>query len=217
MQHLRLFLLFILAFSATVNAQQNGHFNGALTYRIERVDVADSVQAKMIIFARDSMIKIVNFSTDFGKQETIKHLVYQKKYVLIDLDGSKFAIQMKDSSSDQSEKSYRFRKIKGHEKIAGIKGKKLAFQYKLMKNELTIVYTDKIPAKYLDAYTDAPGLLLQYYVVNDHGLFKYTLESIDYKTPPLTLFMIPSDYQRISFKDFIEKQQRAGHSSIPNN
>lgn len=217
MQHFRIFHLFFCAFIASAYGQQNGHFNGALTYRIERVDVKDSVQAKMIIFARDSMIKIVNFSTDFGKQETIKHLVYQKKYVLIELDGNKFAIQMKDSSLDQSEKSYSYRKIKGHDKIAGIKGKKLAFQYKLMKNELTVIYTDKIPAKYLDAYTDAPGLLLQYYVVNDHGLFKYTLESIDYKTPPLSLFMIPADYQRISFKDFIEKQQALGHSNIPNN
>lgn len=217
MSHLRTFLLFFYSLITLAYGQENGHFNGALTYRIERVDVNDSVQAKMIIFARDSMIKIVNFSSEFGKQETIKHLIYQKKYVLMNLDGNKYAIQMKDSSSEHSTKSYTYRKIKGHAKIAGLKGKKLAFQSALMKNELTVIYTNKIPAKYLDAFPETPGLLLQYYVVNDHGLFKYTLESIDYKTPPLSLFMIPSDYQRISFKDFMQKQQSSSHSISPNN
>ena len=60
-------------------SQNSAHFNGTLTYRIERVDVQDSVEAKMIVFARDSLLKIVNFNSEFGKQETIKHLTHQKK------------------------------------------------------------------------------------------------------------------------------------------
>jgi hypothetical protein len=188
-----------------------------LTYRIERVDVKDSVQAKMIIFARDSLIKIVNFSSDFGKQETIKHLIYQKKYVLIELDKEKFAVQIKDSTVDASAKTYAFHPTKGHSKIAGLKGKKLAVKFTLVQDELAVVYTPKISAQYLGAFTDAPGLLLQYFVVNDHGLFKYTLESMDKKIPPLSLFMIPADYQKISLKAFIEKSANSGNSSIPNN
>jgi hypothetical protein len=69
----------------------------------------------------------------------------------------------------------------------------------------------------LGSFTDAPGLLLEYFVVNDHGLYKYTLESMDEKTPPLSLFMIPADYQKISLKAFMEKSANKGNSSIPNN
>jgi hypothetical protein len=214
------FLLFIVLLSCTIDTclgQDANHFNGTLTYRIERVDVKDSVQAKMIVFARDSLIKIVNFSSDFGKQEVIKHLIYQKKYVLIELDQEKFAIQIKDDPNDTTKKTYAFRPIKGHSKIAGVKGKKLAAKFELVQNELTVVYTPKISAQYLGSFTDAPGLLLEYFVVNDHGLYKYTLESIDEKTPPLSLFMIPADYQKISLKAFMEKSANSGNSSIPNN
>lgn len=213
-------LLFTVLFSFSLEVcwgQDANHFSGTLTYRIERVDVKDSVQAKMIIFARDSLIKIVNFSSDFGKQETIKHLIYQKKYVLIELDKEKFAVQIKDSTVDASAKTYAFNPTKGHSKIAGLKGKKLAVKFTLVQDELAVVYTPKISAQYLGAFTDAPGLLLQYFVVNDHGLFKYTLESMDKKIPPLSLFMIPADYQKISLKAFIEKSANSGNSSIPNN
>jgi len=210
------FLLLICAINASWGQDAN-HFNGTLTYRIERVDVKDSVQAEMIIFARDSLIKIVNFSSDFGKQETIKHLIYQKKYVLIELEEEKFAVQMKDSSNETTKNSYTFRSTNGHAKIAGMKGKKILAKFSLVQNELTLVYTPKISAKYLGAFSDAPGLLLQYYVVNDHGLFKYTLESIDKKIPPISLFMIPSDYQKISLKAFMEKSANTGNSSVPNN
>jgi hypothetical protein len=210
------FLLLVCAINASWGQDAN-HFTGTLTYRIERVDVKDSVQAEMIIFARDSLIKIVNFSSDFGKQETIKHLIYHKKYVLIELEEGKFAVQMKDSSNETTKKSYAFRPTHGRAKIAGIKGKKILAKFTLVQNELTLVYTPKISAKYLGAFPEAPGLLLQYYVVNDHGLYKYTLESIDKKIPPLSLFLIPTDYQKISLKAFMEKSANTGNSSIPNN
>ncbi|MBP5995620.1 MAG: hypothetical protein KA736_07990 [Crocinitomicaceae bacterium] len=212
-----LFTVFLTCAFEACWGQDANHFSGTLTYRIERVDVKDSVEAKMIIFARDSLIKIVNFSSDFGKQETIKHLIYQKKYVLIELDQEKFAVQIKDSPEDTSKRTYTFHSEKGHSKIAGIRGKKLAAKFSLVQNELTVVYTPKISAQYLGSFTDAPGLLLQYFVVNDHGLYKYTLESIDKKVPPISLFMIPADYQKISLKAFMEKSADSGNSSIPNN
>ena len=193
-------------------SQISAHFNGTLTYRIERVDVKDSVEAKMIVFARDSLIKIVNFNSEFGKQETIKHLIQQKRYVLIQLEEGNFAIQLKEDAADTSSKPYTFEKQFGHVKIAGVRGKRLYFKHALVKNQLTVIYTKKIGSKYLGAYDDAPGLLLQYYVVNDHGLYKYTLESIDQKIPPLTMFMIPADYQKISLKAFMEKTAKSSTS-----
>jgi hypothetical protein len=203
-------LLFGLNFQGW--SQNSEHFNGTLTYRIERVDVQDSVEAKMMVFARDSLLKIVNFNSEFGKQETIKHLTQQKKYVLIQLEEGNFAIQFKEEESDTSSKSYTFKKQFGQVKIAGVRGKRLHFKHELAKNELTVIYTKKINAKYLGAYNDAPGLFLQYYVINDHGLYKYTLESIDKKIPPLSLFMIPADYQKISLKAFIEKTTKTSTS-----
>ena len=203
-------LLFGLNFQGW--SQNSAHFNGTLTYRIERVDVKDSVEAKMMVFARDSLLKIVNFNSEFGKQETIKHLTQQKKYVLIQLEEGNFAIQFKEEESDTNSKSHTFKKQFGHVRIAGVRGKRLRFKHALAKNELTVIYTKKIDAKYLGAYNDAPGLFLQYYVVNDNGLYKYTLESIDEKIPPLSLFMIPADYQKISLKAFIEKTAKTSTS-----
>jgi hypothetical protein len=200
-----LFFILYLGLNFVGLSQNSKPFNGTLTYRIERVDLKDSVEAKMIVFARDSLLKIVNFNSEMGKQETIKHLTQQKKYVLIQLEEGNFAIQFKEEESDTSAKPYTFKKQFGHVKIAGMRGNRLHFKHELAKNELTVIYTKKIDSKYLGAYTDAPGLLLQYYVVNDHGLYKYTLESIDSKIPPLSLFMIPADYQKISLKAFIEK------------
>ena len=96
MNTLKTIVLFsiIQLLSFTNWSQDSEHFNGTLTYRIERVDVNDSSEAKMMIFARDSLLKIVNFSTEFGRQESISHLGYQKKYILIELEEGKFAIQM---------------------------------------------------------------------------------------------------------------------------
>jgi hypothetical protein len=168
----------------------------------------------MIIFARDSLLKIVNFNSELGKQETIKHLTQQKKYVLIQLEEGNFAIQFKDDEADTSVSSYTFKKQFGHAKIAGLRGKRLHFKHELAKNELTVIYTKQIAAKYLGAYDNAPGLLLQYYVVNDHGLYKYTLESLDEKIPPLSIFMIPPDYQKISLKAFIENSVKTS-TTIP--
>jgi hypothetical protein len=206
MNTLKTIVLFsiIQLLSFTNWSQDSEHFNGTLTYRIERVDVNDSSEAKMMIFARDSLLKIVNFSSEFGRQESITHLGYQKKYVLIELEEGKFAIQMMDSLKDTNA-SYSFQSKRGHAKIAGLKGKKLLAHYELVKSDLSVVYTRKISSKYLGSFRNAPGLLIQYYVANDHGLFKYTLESIDYKTPPLALFMIPSDYQKMSMDEFLEK------------
>ncbi|MFZ9587151.1 MAG: hypothetical protein ACO29U_06085 [Crocinitomicaceae bacterium] len=206
----------ILLVSWSSWSQVSDHFNGTLVYHIERVDIKDSSTSKMMIFARDSLIKIVNFSPDLGRQETIKHLVYQKKYVLIELAEGKFAIQMKDSLHPVN-KACEFKATRGHVKIAGIRGKKLSADYELVKNDLTVVYTKKISSKYLDAFTNAPGLLLMYYVANDHGLFKYTLESIDYKTPPIALFLIPSDFQKVSMDEFLRKSTITKERNVKNN
>lgn len=210
---LQFFILF-LGLNFMGLSQNYKPFHGTLTYRIERVDVKDSVEAKMIIFARDSLLKIVNFNSEFGKQETIKHLTQHKKYVLIQLEEGNFAIQFRDDDIDTSAKPYTFKKQFGQTKIAGIRGKRLNFKHELVKNDLTVIYSKRIAPKYLGAYNDAPGLFLQYFVINDHGLYKYTLESFDEKIPPLSIFMIPPDYQKISLKAFTEKTMKTS-TTIP--
>ena len=170
-------LLFTVLFSFSLEVcwgQDANHFSGTLTYRIERVDVKDSVQAKMIIFARDSLIKIVNFSSDFGKQETIKHLIYQKKYVLIELDQEKFAVQIKDSPDDTTAKTYTFHPTKGHSKIAGLKGKKLAAKYTLItpRNEpkCTLTTPRKRLIKRANKKTKRPCWSFLLLTVGEHSL-----------------------------------------------
>jgi hypothetical protein len=66
---LTLFFLILCLFSIqTYKSQKQNPFCGELVYQIERVDVKDSVKAEMIIYARDSLLRIVNFNSEAGKQ-----------------------------------------------------------------------------------------------------------------------------------------------------
>jgi len=96
-----IFLILCLFYSQDFHSQKQKHFSGELTYAIERVDQKDSVKAEMIIYARDSLIRVVNFNSETGKQELIKHLRLGKSYLLLDTEKQKFAIRMNDDVKNE--------------------------------------------------------------------------------------------------------------------
>jgi GLPGLI family protein len=201
------YLLFFIILSnyPSIISQKQLPFSGELTYRIERVDVKDSSKSVQLIYAKDSLLKVVNFNADKGKQELIKHLRYNKSYLLIESPLQNFAIRTNEHLVKDTISKYTFKSQKGSKKIAGMRAKKVKVKLPSVQNELTFLYLKKIPAKYANIYTDFPGLPVLFYVSTPDGLFKYTLQEFKKASPPLELFMIPKDYKKVTFEEFAEE------------
>ncbi len=203
---MRHFLLFLLLLCLTKPyAQKQLPFSGELTYKIERVDVKDSSKSIQLIYAKDSLIKVVNFNSDKGKQELIKHLTYNKSYLLIESPLQNFAIKTNEHLVKDTVVNYTFKNQSGSKKIAGKRAKKIKVKLKSVQNELTFLYLKKIQAKYANIYLDMPGLPVLYYISTPEGLYRYTLQEIKEVSPPLELFMIPKDYKKVTFEEFTEE------------
>jgi len=201
MKYLTLFLTIIFSFQY-VFSQKNDVFSGELTYEIERVDKKDTNRTFMIIYAKDSLLKVVNFNSNSGKQQLIKHLRLNRSYILLETPKQNFAIRTNEHLVIDSIENYTFKKQMGMRKIAGIPVKKLLVNHKEISEAVTFYYTKSISAKYSNVYKNLPGLPLLFYIPTKDGLFKYTLKELKNNNPPLELFMIPKGYKIVSFEDF---------------
>ena len=201
MKYLTLFLTIIFSFQY-VFSQKNDVFSGELTYEIERVDKKDTNRTFMIIYAKDSLLKVVNFNSNSGKQQLIKHLRLNRSYILLETPKQNFAVRTNEHLVIDSIENYTFKKQMGMRKIAGIPVKKLLVNHKEISEAVTFYYTKSISAKYSNVYKNLPGLPLLFYIPTKDGLFKYTLKELKNNNPPLELFMIPKGYKIVSFEDF---------------
>ena len=201
MKYLTLVLTIIFSFQY-VFSQKNDVFSGELTYEIERVDKKDTNRTFMIIYAKDSLLKVVNFNSNSGKQQLIKHLRLNRSYILLETPKQNFAVRMNEHLVIDSIENYSFKKQMGLRKIAGIPVKKLLVHHKEISEAVTFYYTKSISAKYANVYKNLPGLPLLFYIPTKDGLFKYTLKELKNNNPPLELFMIPKGYKIVSFEDF---------------
>ena len=194
--------LLLFLFIKSGFSQNKGLFSGELTYEIERVDKNDSIRSFMIIYAKDSLLRVVNFNSISGKQELIKHLRLNRSFLLVELDQQNFAVRTNEHLIEDTIQNYTFKKRMGTRKIAGIKVKKLSVKHKEISEDLTFYYTKSISSKYANIYKNLPGLPLLFYVPTVDGLLKYTLRELKNNNPPLDLFMIPQGYKIISFEEF---------------
>ena len=201
MKYLTLVLTIIFSFQY-VFSQKNDVFSGELTYEIERVDKKDTNRTFIIIYAKDSLLKVVNFNSNSGKQQLIKHLRLNRSYILLETPKQNFAVRTNEHLVIDSIENYTFKKQMGMRKIAGIPVKKLLVHHKEISEAVTFYYTKSISAKYANVYKNLPGLPLLFYIPTKDGLFKYTLKELKNNNPPLELFMIPKGYKIVSFEDF---------------
>jgi len=201
---MRYFLIALLLslFITSGFSQNKGSFSGQLTYEIERVDKKDTNRTFMIIYAKDSLLKVVNFNSNSGKQQLIKHLRLNRSYILLETPKQNFAVRTNEHLVIDSIENYTFKKQMGMRKIAGIPVKKLLVHHKEISEAVTFYYTKSISAKYANVYKNLPGLPLLFYIPTKDGLFKYTLKELKKNNPPLELFMIPKGYKIVSFDDF---------------
>jgi len=201
--------LFSFLWSVILIAQKKQQpFSGELLFIAQRVIPMDSAQESMLIYAKDSLLKIINFSSQMGKQELIKHLSKEKSYLLLETTKGNFAIRTNYNKYEDTTLTYTYKKKLGSKKICNKKAKKIIVRFKEIDKDFTFYYYKNIPAIYGSAYTSFPGLVAEYYLPSDYGLVKYTLQEIRPIDPPLTLFMIPEKYKRVSLDEFLEEMSK---------
>jgi len=204
-------ILLLLYVIECVHGQKNKSFSGELIYHIENVDEnpndmvsGEKAEEKMIIYARDSLLKIVNFNSVNGVQECLTHLRHNKSILLLEIDGQGYAVQIGPESNNASDSLYTFKKKCGFSrKFNGLKSKKILMKHPMLSNDLICLYSTEIAEKYSNVFSKMPGLPVLYFLVSEKGLLQYTLESYKKYDPPLSIFMIPEGYQILSMEQFL--------------
>ena len=180
-------------------------FTGELLYAGVKVTPKDSnAVEKILIYAKDSLGKVIHFSTVLGKQECINNLPRNKSILLVETTKGKFAIKTGNQSDTDTSLTYRYKKTMGSKKIAGIRAKKILVFFNNLDKPFPFYYTKKIDAKYGPSFHRLPGLVLSYYQPTDQGIYFYELKELNKKEVPLSLFSVPSDYKRVTLEEFFE-------------
>ena len=144
----KLILLLFTTLSLSYFSQKNQvAFSGELLYNIEKLSPADSLPAKMLLYAKDSLLKVINFSSTIGKQEMIKHLRLNRSYVLVSTTKGDFAIKTDHNAKIDSLQEYTFKKKIGRKRIAGMKAKRALVKINGIDEKFNFYYTPKINAR----------------------------------------------------------------------
>ncbi len=210
MQHLnsmnRLFAVISILFITTFSGFSQEAFSGILKYKATVMAPDSNVVWKswnVTLYTNDTVVRVETETEQFGVQVYIRNMNLNKAYLLLELDGNKYAIHTDLSKkTDTVRKTYTVTKKMGSKKIAGLKAKKY-----LVKDENTegfyCYFSKKLGNKYLQVYPEVKGLALDYYIPSQDGLIHYELIEKKDEQVNRDLFGIPSDYKRISFEEFM--------------
>jgi hypothetical protein len=203
-------------FSALLSFQgmaQKGRFTGMFEYKITVRDT--SLRAfypdnSMFVYTNDTIVRTENYTAQLGFQINIHHLEKNKAYLLMDNDIGKFAIASDYNSLKQSDSSvyvskYHFKKKAGSKKILGRKVKCMLVTHDDSKETFEFWYDKKISPKYNHIFPEMKGLPVSYSVVTPDAVLNYEMVRISEYVPDRDLFGIPSDFERITFDEFIDR------------
>jgi hypothetical protein len=202
----------LLSFIALVNvliAQQNS-FTGMLEYKINPRDSAmkDLIPENvMIIYTNDTIARMENQTSQLGKQIVIRHMEKNKSYLLLDTKLGKFAIQTDPSKADTIavESKYNFKNKFCRTKILGKKANRVVVSHPSFEEKIEFLYFKDISNKYNNVFKEVQGLPVKYSIPSADGVLDYELVRINRFMPNHDLFGIPSDYERLSFDEFLDK------------
>ena len=192
--------LFFMMTTLLIMAQKP--FVGSLEYNITTIDLItnDTLDGKLFIYARDSIVRI-NYRMANGKnQETIHHLKKHKLLSLIEIDSLYFAVQIKDTAAKSTSIVYHKNKVR--QTIAGLKCREANVEFP--NGNTLIFYTKEIDAQYFVGLNNAPGLPTKGQFPTENGLLAFELQKIDRRTPPQSLFVPDKKYKVLSLDAFIQ-------------
>ena len=209
--YLRLIVLCIFA-ASPVAGQKKQVFTGMLEYKISVRDTSMRTlipDNKMIVYTNDTITRIENFTMQLGKQIAIKHMILGKSYLLIDTEIGNFAIQMDapDSTSADSTRisDYSFKKKWFRTKVLGKKAKRMEVSHPAFSEPVRFLYFKGYSTGIVDTFEELPGLPVKYSIATPDMVLDYELVKMNEYAPNRDLFGIPSDYERITFNDFMDR------------
>jgi hypothetical protein len=206
LNNMKKFLILILLVLAVKEVQAQKQFTGVLKYKASITIPDTTVVYKtwgVTIYTNDTVVRLETETDQFGVQVYIRNIQLNKAYLLLELDGNKYAIQTDLSKkSDSISRGYTVKKKFGSKKIAGVKVKKYFVQDDNTAG-FYCYFAKNISGKYLQVYPEVKTLAVDYYIPSEDGLIHYEL--IEKKDEPVNrdLFGIPSDFKRISFEEFM--------------
>ncbi len=202
---MRYLLGFVFLLSATLTFAQKP-FEGKMTYTASIMMPDTNIVYRtwdVNVYTNDTIVRVETEGGQFGTQVYIRHMQLNKAYLLLDIEGQRFAIQTDlNKTADTAKVTYTTKKLFGSKKINGLKCKK----YRIVDegNEGFISYFAKqYSNKYLEVYKDIPGLAVDYYLPSNDGLIHYEMKSMTAQKVNRDLFGIPSDYQKVTFDEFL--------------
>ena len=182
-----------------------------LQYKIVVADTSlrDLVpENKMIVYTNDTIVRIENFTSQLGKQVTIRHMILNKSYLLLEMPFGKFAIQTDNSNADtvtkNPDKKYTIDAKCRRKKLLGRKANRANVSHKGFETPVEFLYLKGYSTQIINSFEDLPGLPVKYSVVTTDAIFNYELTKMSEYSPNKDLFGIPSDYQKISFEEFMD-------------
>jgi hypothetical protein len=201
------FLCLLLA--ASISFSQKNPIQGVFHYKAS-ISYPDTnlvfKEWNVTVFTNDTVVRVETETGQFGNQVYIRHISMNKAYLLLNIDGRKYAIQTdlsKEQQKDTSGVKYSFKRKLGSKKIAGFKCKKYYIEDKAQKESFYGYFAKNVSNKYLEVYREIPGLAMEYVIPTQDGLTKYQLQSFEEGAQNRDLFGIPSDYKRVTFEQFV--------------
>lgn len=200
-----------LAVSTFVLGQKFKRFFGSLEYKITVEDTSFASlypDSRMIIYTNDTIVRMENQTSSLGSQVTIRHTEKQKAYQLLNTEFGKFAIQANLSNNSDSVKNsskYIFHKTCKGEKRLGKKAIMYEVEHEAYKDKKNFLFFKKYSNKYINTFNEVPYLPVVYYVITQDVILKYELVSISEYIPHRDLFGIPTDFEKVTFDEFLDK------------
>ena len=194
--HLFLFLTIPLLFMA------QKPFVGSLEYNVAKVDLIskDTIRGKLFIYALDSLVRFNYLLEDGSKQQSI-HLLGKQKFIsLIEIDNLFFAIQIKDTSAEKNNFSYRKHRVK--QTFCGLKCREAEVIFP--NGNALLFYAKSIDASYFVGLNTAPGLPVKGQLPTESGFMAFELIQLDKRTPPIQMFIPEKKYRILSLDDFLK-------------
>lgn len=200
----------IIAIGNILIAQKSDPFLGMLEYKITPRDSAMKhiiPESIMILYTNDTISRMENQTNQLGKQIVIRHMKKNKSYLLLETELGKFAIQTDLSKVDtvSAESKYIFKKKICRTKILGKKANRVLVSHPSFEEEIEFLYFKDISNKYNNVFDELNGLPVKYSIASADGVLNYQLIRINRFIPDRNLFGIPSDYERVSFDEFLDK------------
>lgn len=208
----RYYLLAVLLLSSTVGLTQKFKgFSGLLEYKITVVDTSLSnlyPETRMVIYTNDTIVRVENQTSSLGSQVTIRHTEKQKAYQLLETEFGKFAIKAdltEQTDSIPTSDRYTFDKKCRRKKLLGRKAIVYEVDQEAYKTSKNFLFYKNYSNKYLNTFEEVPYLPVVYYVTTYDVILKYELVRMSEYTPDRDLFGVPSDYERVTFDEFLDK------------